>query len=149
MRPDGKSRAELEREADIVRSRLLRTVEQLDRRGHDALDVRMQLRNHLRQVVIGACVLVVTMVAAIAYVVHRVTTAADRRRLERGRIFRGRWRRPAPEAPRERPLFQEAFRSVALGALTTLLMIPVRRLAAQASRPSAPPRPVAIRSDAH
>jgi hypothetical protein len=149
MRPNGKSRAELEREANIVRARLLRTVEQLDRRGHDALDVRMQLRNHLRQVVIGACVLMVAMVAAIAYVVHRVTTAADRRRLERGWILRGGWRRPTSEPRRERPFFQEAFRSLALGVLTTCLMVPVRRLAAQAARPSSGPRVAAIRGDAH
>jgi hypothetical protein len=137
VRPDGKARIELEREANLVRSKLLRTVEELDRRGHDAFDLRLQLRNHLRQVVLGAGLLLATAVVAMAVVVQRVTEAAERRRLERGWTLRGRWRSPRPRPfLRERSFFGEVVRGVALGVLTTSAMIPVRRFAAQLARPA-------------
>jgi hypothetical protein len=135
MRPNGKSRVELEHDANVARSKLLRTVEQLDRRGHEVLDLRLQLRNHLRQVVLGAGVLMLATVGMIGIVVHRVTAAAERRRVERGGALRSGWRRPRPEAQRERPWFVEVVRSVAIGALTTAAMIPVRRLAARLAQP--------------
>jgi hypothetical protein len=135
MRPNGKSRVELEREANLVRSRLLRTVEQLDRRGHDALDLRLQLRNHFRQVVIGAAALMLATVGAIALIVHGETVAAEKRRLERRLLFRGHWRRPPVEPRPERSFLGEVVRSIVLGVLTTSAMIPVRRFAAQMARP--------------
>jgi hypothetical protein len=135
VRPDGKSRIELEREANLVRSKLLRTVEELDRRGHDALDLRLQLRDHLRRVVLGAGLLLAAAVAAMALAVHRVTAAAARRRLERRLTLRGRWRSPRPRLFRQRSFIGEVVRGIAIGVLTTSAMVPVRRFAAQLARP--------------
>jgi hypothetical protein len=133
------SRAELEVRANAVRSRLLRVVRELNRRGHDAVDLKLQVRRHWVQVVIGGAVLIVATAGAIGLSVHR---AAERRRAARGGILRGRWRRPAAVVPRRRGFFAEVFRSVAIATVTACALIPVRRFAAQlAARPATSPPP--------
>ena len=80
MTVDSKARDELTAEANQVRSNLLRKVEQLDHRRHDAFDVRLQIERHFLQVAILGGVFVVATAAAVALVVRRITTASERRR---------------------------------------------------------------------
>jgi hypothetical protein len=136
---NGKSRIELERQATLVRSRLIRAVEELERRGHDALDLRLQLRNHLRRVLLAAAGLMLVTAGSIVLVVQRMTAAAERRRLARGGIFRGGWRvARAPVLPPRRNFFAEIGRSFAIAAISTCAMIPVRRFATQLAAQPAP-----------
>jgi hypothetical protein len=139
---NGRSRVELERQATVVRSRLIRAVEELERRGHDALDLRLQLRTHLRRVAVAGALLMFLTVGSIGLVMHRVAIAAERRRLVAAGVLRGRWRPPPPPAPARRGFFAEIGRSFAIAAITTCAMIPVRRFAAELSdRSDAPRRP--------
>jgi len=133
---NGKSRLELEQQATIVRSRLLRAVEELERRGHDALDLQLQLRMHLRRVVFAGLGLMVVLTGSVALAVQRATAAAaERRRLAHRGLWRGGWRSPPP--PPRRSFFGEVGRSFGIAAVTALSMVPVRRLAAQLVAPPA------------
>jgi hypothetical protein len=129
---DGK-RVALEREATLARSRLLHKVEELERRGHEALDLRVQLRSHVRQVVAAGVLLTAAAVGAVALLVHRLTAAAERRRLGRGGVLHGGWRAPSHPAPppEQRGFLAEALRSFLIGAITTTAMIPIRRFASE------------------
>jgi hypothetical protein len=127
----GKAREELTRQANMVRSKLLRTVEVLDQRRHDALDLRLQMQRHVRQVVALAGIALVFTAGAVAVAVHHLSTAPERRRRNRLRLAREMWRRPdlvMRSARRKgRPFGAELLRSVLLGLATTLLLIPARR----------------------
>jgi hypothetical protein len=131
MTVNGKSRDELAREANLVRSRLLRTVERLDQRRHDALDIRTQLERHLRQLVMAGGLLLVATAGAVALVVHHISTAAERRRRDRWRLARRVWRHPdrAMRAER-RSFFGELARSLLLAIATTAVATPARRAVA-------------------
>ena len=134
-------RIDLKVRANAIRAKLLRVVEELDRRGHDAVDVRLQLRRHAGQLVIAGVAVIAATVGAIALAAHRGAVAAERRRLAQGRIFRGRWRAPPAPPPARRGFFAETVRSIAIATLTACAMIPIRRFAAQiAARPAALPR---------
>jgi hypothetical protein len=125
---NGKSRDDLAREANQVRTKLLRTVEQLDQRRHDALDVRRQVQQHVRQLTIAAGVTMVALAGAVALLVHRITTAAERRRRYRWRFAREVWRHPDRAMRAERRSFLgEVTRSVLLTVVSTALAFPARR----------------------
>ncbi len=131
MSDNGKPRQELAREANEVRSRLLRTVERLDQRRHDTFDLRIQLERHVRQVAVVGALLVVATAGAVALVVHRIATAAQRRRRDRWRLARRAWRHPERAMRGERrSFFGELARSVLLGVATTALTQPARRAVA-------------------
>jgi hypothetical protein len=126
---DDKSREELEREADLVRSKLLHTVERLDQRRHDALDLRLQVRRHLGQLALAAGLLVLVSAGVVTLVVHRVATAAERRRRARWRLARTVWHHPERAIRAERgPLYAEIARSIAIVLATHAVTIPARRL---------------------
>jgi hypothetical protein len=130
MNHNGKSRDELAREANEVRSKLMRTVEQLDRRRHQAVDVRLQMKRHLRQLVVAGAVLVVLTAGTVALLVNRVATATERRRRHRWTLAKDVWRHPERAIRRERrPFLSELARAVLLSAASALLAIPVRRAA--------------------
>jgi hypothetical protein len=116
---------ELTAEADTVRSKLLHTVEELDRRRHDALDVRLQIRRHALPLGAAAGVLVLSAVGVTAIVTHRIVTAQSRRRVERIRMLRRGWLHPDKVA-RRRPFFAELGRSILLGLLSAAVLIPAR-----------------------
>lgn len=125
----GKTRDDLEHEADAVRARLMLTVQRLERRRHQVLDVRYQLRRHVQTVVVLGAVAVVATAAAVALATHRVATAAARRRRNRWRLAKNVWRRPdrALRAARG-PFFQEALRGVGLSLVSMALTTPARSL---------------------
>jgi hypothetical protein len=126
-----KSREELARQANQVRSKLLHTVEVLDQRRHEALDLKLQLQRHVRQVVALAGVALLLTAGAVALAVHRVSTAPRRRLRDRGLLVRQMWRHPdrALRGTRRegRPFVVELLRSVLLGVASSILMLPARR----------------------
>jgi hypothetical protein len=74
----------LERQADAIRERLGGEVDELGRRGRDALDLRLQLRRHPGKFAAAGALLV-------AGAVGRILWGLARRRQARG--WRGRLRR--------------------------------------------------------
>src|SRR5262249_31258556 len=99
MTADGTPRRDLENEANQARSRLMQTVEQLDRRGIELSTLRVRLRHALRDVVVagggGVLPVLVLTVGAVAFAVQRASAAVERRRGRRGgRRRRGGWRSP-------------------------------------------------------
>jgi hypothetical protein len=128
MNHNGKSRDELAREANQVRSKLLRTVEQLDRRRHDALDLPLQLKRHVRQLMALGALLLVATAGAMAIVVHRVATLAERRRRDRWILAKNMWRHPERAMRGERgSFFGELARSVLLTMASAAVSVPARR----------------------
>ncbi len=127
----GKSRDDLTRQANQVRSKLLHTVEVLDQRRHEALDLKLQLQRHVRTVIALAGIALVVTSAAVAFAVHRISTAPERRRRDRRRLLGQMWRHPdrvIRGARREgRPFFVELLRSVLLGVASSLVLLPARR----------------------
>jgi hypothetical protein len=127
MSINGKSRDEIAREANLVRARLLRTVEQLDQKRQEALDMRRQLRQHASQLAAFAGLLLVVAAGAVAIAVHRVATAAERRRRQRWLLAKTMWTHPDRELRAERRSFgAELIRSILLALATTLGALPVR-----------------------
>jgi hypothetical protein len=126
-----KAREDLTRQANLVRSKLLRTVEVLDQRRHDAVDLKLQLQRHVRQVVVVAGIALVLTAVAVGFAVHRISTAPDRRRRNRRRLARQMWRRPdlVMRSSRRtgRPFAVELLRSVLLGVASSLVLLPARR----------------------
>jgi hypothetical protein len=127
----GKTREELTRQANLIKSKLLRTVEVLDQRRHEAVDLKLQLQRHVRQIVAVAGVALVVTSLAVALAVHRISTAPERRRRNRRLLVGQMWRRPdlvMRSARRKgRPVGVELLRSILLGLASTLVLLPARR----------------------
>ncbi|HXX68494.1 MAG TPA: hypothetical protein VEK07_14995 [Polyangiaceae bacterium] len=146
MSQGGKSRDNLLHEADAVRARLLETVERLDRRRHEVLDVKLQLQRYASTLAAIALVALVITGSAVGFAVARMPGAAARRRRDRWRLARSVWRRPdrALRAARG-PFFSEVLRGVAMSVVTMALTSParsvVREILAAASRVERPTRP--------
>jgi hypothetical protein len=125
---NGKVREDLLRQSQDMRDKLVRTVERLDGRRHDAFDVRKQLERHLKQVAIAGGVLIAGTAASAAYVMYRLMTAERRRRNARWRLAKDVWSRPERELRAQRGSFgMEVARSVAFSLATSLLAAPLRR----------------------
>jgi tRNA/tmRNA/rRNA uracil-C5-methylase (TrmA/RlmC/RlmD family) len=131
----GKSRDDLARQANQVRSKLLRTVEVLDQRRHEALDLKLQVQRHVRQIVAMAGIALVLSAGLVAFAVYRISTAPERRRRDRVRLVRHMWHHPdrvIRGAKREgRHSLVELGRSVLLGIASTALLLPARRVVTQ------------------
>jgi hypothetical protein len=136
MNTDGKTRDDITLEANQVRSKLLHTVEQLDQRRHEALNLSHQLRTHLGRLAIVAGVAVLATAAVIGLVAGRIATVAHRRR---GLLSPSGWRRPERGGNRRRPFYVELLRSLALTLITGALAPRARRLIAKLME--APPKP--------
>ncbi len=93
---------DLEARADVARTSLFVTLEELDRRRHEALDVRHQLRAHLGAVLATTALGLVVATVAVAFVVRRAVSTRARRRSERWQMLQRAWRHPERVA-RERP----------------------------------------------
>jgi hypothetical protein len=126
---NGKAREDLLRQSQEMRNKLVRTVERLDERRHDAFDVRRQLARHLKQVAIGAGLFMVGTAAAAAFVTYRAMTAERRRRRARWRLAKDTWNRPERELRAQRGSFAgEVLRSLGFTLATSLLAAPLRRV---------------------
>jgi hypothetical protein len=134
MSSDDKSREEIEGEANVVRSKLMHTVEELDRRRHEALNLGHQLRSHGVKLAIVGGIVVLATASVMGLVAGQMAVVWDRRR-------RSGWRLPSRPVYRERrPFFVDLIRSAALMVITTALSVPARRLASKLSA-SVPPKP--------
>jgi hypothetical protein len=130
MNQEGKSREDLLRDADTVRSKLIHTVEELDRRRHEALDLGLQLRRHAGPLAALGLFAAGTVAAAIALAVQRVSTAALRRRRARWRLVKTVWFRPQRLLRAERlALALEGLCSAGMPIFTLMLVLPARRFA--------------------
>lgn len=85
---------DLTEEADKVRASLLQTVDALDHRRHQALDVRRQVQQHLSGVVTAGAVGLLAAIAGIVMLVHRAATSGERRRIERLHMLERLWMHP-------------------------------------------------------
>ena len=135
---NGRLRADLLRQADEMRTKLVRTVERIDQRRHEAFNVRRQVERHLKQLAIAAGLVVVGAAGVSAYVAYRAVTAVHRRRQARWQLARSAWKQPDRRLRAARGSFAgEVLRSLALSAATALLAAPLKR----AIRPSGERRP--------
>jgi hypothetical protein len=139
MNHDGKSRDDLARQANRVRSQLMRTVERLDRRRHQALDAGQRVQRQVRQILLlgGSLLLGAAAASAVAFLAFRASP--DARRWQRGRRRRDRrglaktaWSHPERLLRAQRGSFpRELARSVLLAVLTRLVTQPAWRRAAR------------------
>jgi hypothetical protein len=129
---NSKSREELVREAFQVRSKLLRTVGELDERRHRARDFRTRLQHRVRDLAVGAGLVAVAAASVVALLVSRAGTASDRRRRDRWRLAGRLWWNPEKVLRAERrSFFGEVGRSLLLAAASTAVTVTARRLVAK------------------
>jgi hypothetical protein len=139
----GSARTDLLRQADDMRSKLARTVERIDQRRHDVLDVKKQVTRHLKEIALLVGLVIVGVAGASAFFVHKLLTSAQRRRRggwlgpalrrlgDRGEV-RGGWEaQPASSGGRRRSFVGEVARSLALTLVTSVLARPLKRAAAR------------------
>jgi hypothetical protein len=117
MKTNG-SRRELELRANQTRTRLLGTIDALDRRRHELTDLRLQLRRHAPGVLAAFGGLLIGVGATAAIVLYRQSLHERRLRRERMRAIARLWQHPDRIAVRPSPL-RGALRLV-LVALATM-----------------------------
>jgi hypothetical protein len=113
-------RAELEREADLARERLLGKLDAIDKRRQELFDFRLQLRRHADQIRFGAAAVLTAalMVTGLrALVVERRRARLPR---ERARAVERLWKHPERVAQRRRPLWEIVAANVVV-AVTTFI----------------------------
>jgi hypothetical protein len=131
---DGQDREKLAAEANVVRMRLLRTVEQLDKK-----------REHARTAVVAGGVVFAAVAVASLFAVHRAESAPARLRRERVRAIGRAWRHPERTARVYPPVLPHIARSLAVALISTILISPVRRVVASVLEQSSVGRRVAAR----
>src|SRR5437899_1202460 len=99
MKTDG-ARYELERKANVARARLLGVIDELDRRRHEILDLKLQLKKHASDVVSAAGGLLFGIGATVAVTLYRQSRYQRRVRQERLRALVRLWRHPETIAVR-------------------------------------------------
>lgn len=115
--PPSEERARLERRANVVRWRLARTIEMLERKRHELFDVRYQLRHHVGLAVFAAGVAVVAVASIVTIAVLRLESAPARPWRTRVTALRRALAHPERQtAPAVRSLSREA-----LGVVLTTL----------------------------
>jgi hypothetical protein len=131
MSSNGDARQHLMVRANEARSRLLHTIDQLDRRRHEALDLRLQLQRHFLQLVLTGAVLFLATVGAVVLVGQYIAGATRRRRRDRWRLARRVWLHPDRALRSEQPSLLRAFgQSLLLAILGAAVTQPARRFAA-------------------
>jgi hypothetical protein len=131
MNHNGKSREDITRQANVVRKKLMRTVEQLDHRRHQVQGVSIEIGQQVKRVLALGALVVIASIGAAAYTVQRLTTSAARLRRARWRLARQVWMHPDRAMRAERGSFLgEVIRSLLLAIVTTAVTIPARRTVA-------------------
>ena len=121
-------RERLEREANLVRARLATTLEVLDKRGHDLVDVKLQLRRHAVPIAIVAGTVVLAVASGLGYAIYRVATRTERIRRERRRLASRVWNHPERVAQTQKPpVLLEIGRKLLVGTVALLGMSLIRR----------------------
>jgi hypothetical protein len=110
---------EIEREIELLRTRLDRSLAELDRRRHELTDVRLQMRKH-PAVFIGAGAVVVLILGGVGFAVYRsrkreeLPAKAKRLRVAFGRAMD----KPEKVARGEPPVWEKV-----LGAVGTTIAV--------------------------
>jgi hypothetical protein len=133
-------RESLARQADDVRTKLMRTVERLDQRRHRLQGLRTEVKEQVKRVAVTAALVLLAAAGAAAYTVERLAGAATRRRRQRWRLAKEAWTHPAASMAMlrgthramrsERSFFAEVIRALLLTIVTTAVTIPARRTVA-------------------
>ncbi len=132
MSDNSKSREELVRDAFLARSKLLRTVGELDDRRHRALDIRTRFQKRVRDLAVAAALVVVATASVVALLAGRAGTASERRRRDRLRLAGRLWWNPEKVLRAEGPsIFEQIGRSVLVSASSTVVSVLARRWAAK------------------
>ncbi len=124
----------VEKSADRIRGELLETLRELDRRRHQATNVRHQVAQHLGLLIgVGAAALAFAL-AGIAVGRVRTKTRHSRRARDRVRGFIRAWDHPQQIANQRpgRPLPEELARKAAMIVATTFITQLARRSAQRA-----------------
>ena len=104
---------EIEREIELLRTRLDRSLAELDRRRHELTDIRLQMKKH-PMVFIGAGVVAVLMLGGLGFAIYRsrkreeLPQKAKRLRIAFGRAVD----RPQKVARGEAPVWQKILAAV-------------------------------------
>ena len=129
---DELSRENLEREAERVRARLMSTLDVLDRRRHDALDVKAQVQRHMVPVASVAAAIVLLAGGAIGLSIYRATDRRRHKSRERVRAFWRIWKNPERTASYEpRSVLTAALRK-ALVAAASMVAVELTKRAVRA-----------------
>jgi hypothetical protein len=114
------AREGIERRADITRYKLLRTLQALDRKRHQILDVKQNVQKHVTGVLIASLSVAFTLGGAIALLALRAAHSGERRRLERWAALVRAFRHPDRIARASDSLAPAAFKNVVRVLLTTV-----------------------------
>jgi hypothetical protein len=135
------AREHLEREADRVRARLLGTIGELDRRRHELLDLKLQIRRHAGDLlsILGGLLMGIGSTAAV--LVLRERRRERRMRQERFRAVVRLWHHPERIAAKKSALgaaVRMALVAFAAVATTTVGTRQIRRLRRRPRLPAPP-----------
>jgi hypothetical protein len=129
---DELTRENLEREAERVRARLMSTLDVLDRRRHDVLDVKAQVQRHLVPVAAVGAGLVILAGGALGLSIYRATDRRRHKSRERVRAFWRIWKNPERTASYEpRSVVTQALRK-ALVAAASMVAVEITKRAVRA-----------------
>ena len=123
----------VERQADMARNRLANTLDAIDRRRHDLLDIRGQLKQHARPLLAFAGAALFMIAGGIAWSYYQSRRRAQHVLRERGRAIKRFWSHPERMAQTGDP-------SAAAMVGRKLLMTAVTFLATQVARRIANPQ---------
>ena len=119
---------EIERDIEHLRSRLDRTLAELDRRRHELTDIRLQMRKH-PAVIIGTGAVLLLMLGGVGYAIYRSRTRAEPpQKASRLRITLGRAiDKPEKVARSEPPPWQKILTAVGTAIAVNLAKKMVER----------------------
>jgi len=135
------AREHLEREADLVRARLLGTIGELDRRRHELFDLRLQIRRHAGDLVSILGGLLVGIGSTAGILVLRERRRERRVRQERFRAVVRLWHHPERIASKRTALgaaLRMALVAFAAMATTTIGTRQIERLRRRPRIPAYP-----------
>jgi hypothetical protein len=127
-------------EANRVRGRLLRIVEKLNQRRHDATDLPLQLHKHAYEIAVAGGIGIFTIGIEL-FLAHR-RAARNARPRRRWQLLTQLWSDPDRALrSQRRPFVLDALRSVGISLITAAAMIPARRAVARLVGPPEAHRP--------
>jgi hypothetical protein len=128
MRRLNGQRAQFEQRADELREKLVHTIDALEHRRHELLDVRYQVRRHAGGVAAAGLTAVLVTGALTVGAVQRARRRDERLRRERIRMLARFWRDPDRAAALGKPsVLREIGRRLLVGTITFVAMQLIRR----------------------
>jgi hypothetical protein len=122
-------RAGIERRADITRFKLMRTLQALDRKRHEVLDVGHQMKKHIAAVVVVSLSVAFSLGGVVAVLAVRTAERSARRRRERWAAISRAFRHPDRVARAKGALVPSAIgKNVIRALLTTIAAELAKRL---------------------